>query len=125
MKADLVTRTEDGTVVITDWKTGKEWGNVEESPQMSTYILWAMDYYDLPLAKIKAEIAYLRTNKIITMERSDKQLEGVRNMIKLKSLEMLSVSSLDELPPDPGESKCKVCNFLTVCEDGKSVVDIE
>lgn len=122
VKADLVTKTDGGTVVITDWKTGKEWGDIKENPQMSTYILWAMDYYDLPLEKIKAEIAYLRTNKIITTERSDKQLEEVRNMIKSKSLEMLNVSSLDELPPDPSESKCKVCNFLTVCKDGKSVV---
>ena len=125
VKADLVTKTNDGTVVITDWKTGKEWGDIGESPQMSTYVLWAMDYYNLPLEKIKAEIAYLRTNKIVTVEKSEEQLEKIRNMIKLKSLEMLDVSSLGDLPPDPIESKCKVCNFLTICEDGKSVVAIE
>ena len=122
-KLDLVTQTPDGTIVITDWKTGKKgWEDVSESLQMSVYILWAMEHYKVPLDKVMAELVYLQACKTEPTGRSEEQLERIKGNIVRSAREMFAVSSEADFPPDPQPRRCKECNFATYCVDGREIL---
>ena len=61
LKVDLVSTLDDGTVIVTDWKTGKlqELGE-EQKKQILVYLMWAMSRYDVRPDRVKAEIRPLR-----------------------------------------------------------------
>ena len=44
VKVDFTSRLSNGTIVLSDWKTGRDDNEYETELQMATYALWAMQY---------------------------------------------------------------------------------
>jgi CRISPR/Cas system-associated exonuclease Cas4 (RecB family) len=119
LAVDLFTE-KDGIFIITDWKTGSEgYDDIDENMQLGLYILWAHMTKNTPLEKLKGELVYLKTANTLTTSRSLEQIQALRDYIKADSAEMLAVKGEKDFPASPGR-KCKGCNFLQLCEEGKS-----
>ena len=125
-QVDLVTQTDEGKIIITDWKTGDErWIDEEKDEQMGVYILWAADYYGMPFDNIFAEFVFLRTAESKPIDRNEEQLENLKETILVRAQEMLSVQNEADFPPHPEERKCRECNFATICPEGMQFVALE
>jgi CRISPR/Cas system-associated exonuclease Cas4 (RecB family) len=120
-KIDLVTKMENGTIVITDWKTGKIGANSDENEaQIGAYVLWALDKLKVGEDSVKTEIAYLRDpayRRKLTVVTKE-QLAGVKKQIIECSRSMLAVNSVSDFPANPSARVCRDCPFATVCEEG-------
>jgi len=125
VKIDLVTRMDDGLIVITDWKTGKVEENKDANEaQIGAYVLWAVEKLKVAEDRVKTEIAYLKdpSRRRNLIGFSKEQLLGVRTQILNGSKEMLAVSSPDDFPASPSERNCRGCSFATVCGAGMQFV---
>lgn len=122
VKIDLASRNDRGEVVITDWKTGKEWGEPSENLQMSTYIMWACHMFKVPLERVKGEIVYLSSGKHVPTIRDQAQVDEAAGLIQSGARDMLSVKGTTDLPGSPSPDRCQVCNFATYCPHGKEVL---
>ncbi len=108
--------------IVTDWKTGIEgYDDINESVQISAYILWVHKKYNVPLEKIVGEIVYLKTGTTNVTKKTQKEIEDLIGLINEGSKEMLSVSSESGFPASPSTNKCKGCNFLALCKEGQSM----
>ncbi len=117
-KVDLVTQMENGTIVVTDWKTGKVGEPARE--QLLGYILWAMQAYKVDVGHVRAEVRYLRDpgGKPSIIQATTKMLQDFRDFIVRSSKEMLSVSSEADFPASPSERVCRECAFASICPEG-------
>ena len=108
--------------IVTDWKTGIEgYDDINESVQISAYILWVHKKYNVPLEKITGEIFYLKTGTTNVTKKTQKEIEDVIRLINEGSKEMLSVNSENDFPASPSMTKCKGCNFLALCKEGQAM----
>lgn len=124
-KVDLVTKMEDGTIMITDWKTGKVDEDAEENRrQLLGYALWAMEKFGVDESLVHAEVRFLRDpgGNPRPIKASKDELEKFRAFILENAKEMLSVKSPADFPPNPSERMCQECAFATVCPEGASFV---
>lgn len=120
VKTDLVVKEPKGSLLIADWKTGDEPQDPDESLQLGAYILWATHKYQVLPDQVWAELVYLQAAEIRPTQRSQEQLDEIREHIRAKAREMWAVKSLADLPATPEESKCKECSFATCCPEGKN-----
>lgn len=114
--ADLVTELDDGTVCVTDWKTGSRQGDPDDHLQLGTYLLWASRRYDVEPADLRGELVYLQDGAFEITEPTRERLEDVRQTIVEQGSEMLQA---DSFPADPGDDVCPTCPFATICEEGE------
>ena len=122
-QVDLVTRTSADKTIITDWKTGDErWIDEANDEQMGVYMLWATDFFGVPLERVSAELVFLRTCESKSIVRTDDQLQDLKESIMIRAREMLSVETERDFPPDPVERKCLECNFATVCPESRQFI---
>ena len=61
VKVDFAGRMPDGTLIITDWKTGWDDDDYESELQMATYVLWAKEYFTMNVDNIGTELVFLKT----------------------------------------------------------------
>lgn len=121
VKVDLACRTADGTIVVYDWKTGRENPAYESELQLGAYVLWASRYYGTAPVKVRSELAYLATGNVRRHEFSDKQLDRVGRLIVSDFKRMNRSYEMGAFPPDPGLWKCQGCRFATVCPSSRHV----
>ncbi|MCX6819620.1 MAG: PD-(D/E)XK nuclease family protein [Candidatus Aenigmarchaeota archaeon] len=122
VKCDFLAKNNE-TFVVTDWKTGSEgFDDINESIQMSAYILWVHSKYKAPLDKIIGEVVYLKSCNSEIVKKSEKELKEFKEFILRSSQEMLEVNSEKDFPASPNRN-CKGCNFATICEDGKKFLN--
>lgn len=114
--ADLVTRTPDGTLLVTDWKTGRRQAPADDHLQIATYVLWAVQRWGVDPADVEGELVYLQDGHVDATRRDARDLEQVRETIVEQSRTMLDA---DDFPADPGSDRCPWCPFATVCEEGR------
>jgi hypothetical protein len=121
---DLVYQRKDGTFVIVDWKTGKEYEQNED--QTLLYAMYANEHYGVPLEKIEIRLEYLLLNSskilIPTAERMQQTKQWIRASLgEMKSL--LENQLLNKPQPDtffqatPSAFSCKSCNFREICNE--------
>lgn len=113
--ADLVTELDDGTICVTDWKTGSRQDEAEDHLQLGTYLLWASRRYDVEPADLRGELVYLRDGTFDVAEPTRERLDAVAGTIVEQGSEMLKAETF---PAEPGEEVCPTCPFATVCEEG-------
>lgn len=113
--ADLVSRTDDGTLLVTDWKTGRRQADADDHLQLATYILWAVQRWGVAPEDVEGELVYLQDGHVDATRRTAEDLEDVRSTIVDQSRTMLDAT---DFPADPGPDKCPWCPFATVCEEG-------
>jgi len=127
VKIDLVSTMDDGTVIVTDWKTGKmqELGK-EQQRQILVYLLWAMSRYGVPHDRVKAEIRPLRfPEKHLIHEPGAEEIEDLREYILENAGAMLAVESEEDFPASPSQELCQHCNFATICPEGMNFLSVD
>lgn len=130
VKIDLAFEDERGVVNILDWKTGlKERG--ENPLQMMNYALFAMRRWSLPKERLDVMEVYLRQSDPERRCRiTDDSLGTAETAIRTSITAMLTrlpdpaqdVARRDLLPATPSPWKCRWCNFLALCPEGREAL---
>lgn len=122
VKPDLVTQDHAGNLVITDWKSSTTHDDSVESFQVSTYGLWATNFYSIDPNRIILQVVNLRTGRSIRGNFSEEKLKETLGAIKAQINEMSKIYQEAILPAKPDINKCKRCLHLKFCEDGNKIL---
>ncbi len=126
VKLDLVYRTEDG-VDIVDWKTGRNDPEPAGTLQIGGYVLWATRALRVRPETVRFVTVHLATGAINETRLSEAEVYAAEDLIWTQTVEMRRrhVEGLagDEsaFPKNPERRRCRACNFLLICEEGKAV----
>lgn len=123
VKVDFVGRMQNGTIVLTDWKTGRDDDEYETELQMATYVLWAIEYYNLNADEIGTELVFLRTGTTKPIRFFEEQLHEVRQMIPDEFIAMNASYEYEDFPEMPSQRECISCRFAEVCPEAKIQVN--
>lgn len=118
LKPDLVTAGPEG-LLISDWKTGRDWGGEDESLQLSTYVLWATRALGEPLERVRAELVFLADGSVKATQRTAAQLAQAEERIAASARAMLALQRFEDAPPSPGPH-CVECKFAGICPEGRA-----
>ena len=117
VKVDFATKMPDGTLVLTDWKTGRDDDEYETELQMKTYVLWAMQYYRMRPDDIGTELVFLKTGKTKLYSFFWEQLDEIQEMIPVEFAKMNASYEYGDFPVKPSQRECLSCKFAEVCTD--------
>ena len=123
VKVDYTTRSQNGIVVVTDWKTGQDFRPEEGNVQLAVYGLWAASKFQVPLGKVRLELAYLRTGRSYPVELTEDLVRDAKEAVTAGAAEVLAAEDLDDFPTSPDPDKCTSCKFATVCPAGKGILE--
>jgi len=115
VKVDFVGRQPDGTLVLTDWKTGRDDDEYETELQMAAYVLWAKEYYKMSADEIGTELMFLKTGATKPYAFFDEQLCEVQEMILREFAAMNAGYEYGDFPARPSQRECLSCRFAEVC----------
>ena len=116
VKADYISETRDGIVVVTDWKTGKENPKYESELQIGGYALFAREKYEKDPELIRSELVYLTSGAIRSFKFTSEELEAIESKIDADFKEMYVSVEMETFEPTPTKWNCRGCHFATVCE---------
>jgi len=125
---DLVTQEENGSLLVTDWKVGSKerteaWGREpEESLQLTAYVCWAGQKWEVPPAMIGAEFVYYGDLEFSRVKRTLDEMDQFAEFVEQRSKEMLDVTSPEDFPSNPSYRICSKCWYATICKEGKRVL---
>lgn len=122
VKADLVTESPAGVMVISDWKTSRRPHLDEEWIQLAAYILWAERKFRRDPGSIEGRIVSLSAGPPRNLRGSDELLHEIHNRI-VNETSMWSSGDPERFQPSPDESRCKRCPYLDECDEGLSSVE--
>lgn len=117
VKLDLLTKSRDNNIIVTDWKTGTE--HPKDELQAEVYALWVKSKFNIPEDEIVAEFVYLQEPTTRHMRISETRLKKRESHIISNANEILESNSEGDFPASPSDLKCKHCNFITICPDGR------
>jgi CRISPR/Cas system-associated exonuclease Cas4 (RecB family) len=117
VKVDFVGRMPDGTLVLTDWKTGRDDDDYETELQMAAYVLWAKEYYKMSADEISTELVFLKTGATKPYAFFKEQLHDVQEMIPREFAAMNASYEYRDFPARPSQRECLSCKFAEVCPD--------
>jgi CRISPR/Cas system-associated exonuclease Cas4 (RecB family) len=117
VKVDFVGRMPDGTLVLTDWKTGRDDDEYETELQVVAYVLWAKEYYQKSVDEISTEIVFLKTGATKDYAFFNEQLREVQEMIPREFEAMNASYEYRDFPARPSQRECLSCRFSEVCPD--------
>jgi len=121
VKADYVSKTKDGIIVVSDWKTGASDEEYESELQIGAYVLWATQYYEKEPEEVRSELVYLTTGIMQSYEFSRRQLEGIERKIVDDFEDINRTFDIERFNPEPSPEKCLSCQFATVCPHSMAV----
>lgn len=122
VKVDYVTKSPDGRIVVTDWKTGEE-RREENELQMAVYGMWVSSKYDVPLNRVMLELAYLRTGDSHPVKLDEETITSAKDTILMGAADVLAADRIDDFPTNPAPDRCIPCPFAQVCPDGIQVLE--
>jgi hypothetical protein len=117
VKVDFVGRMPDGTLVLTDWKTGRDDDEYETELQMAAYVLWAQEFYKMSADEIKTELVFLKTGATKPYAFFEDELREKQEMIPQEFAAMNASHEYGDFPARPSQRECMSCKFATVCPD--------
>ena len=120
VKVDFVGKLPDGTLVLTDWKTGRDDDEYETELQMAAYVLWAMEYYRKSADEISTELVFLKTGTTKPYRFYEEQLHDMQGMIQKEYAAMNASYEYGNFPARPLQRECLSCKFAEVCPDAAS-----
>jgi hypothetical protein len=123
VNVDLLSKDPNGRLMITDWKTGKDVFDPEETSndQLHAYAIWAALRYNVPPDDILTGLVSLRTGERKDFHRTKEEIESFKAKVKEESKSMLMVSDHTAFPTTPGK-ECRYCNYLKKCSDGRMFI---
>ena len=107
----------DGTLILTDWKTGRDDDEYETELQMAAYVLWAKEYYQKSADEISTELVFLKTGATKPYAFFDEQLHEVLGLIPREFAIMNASYEYGDFPARPSQRECMSCRFAEVCPD--------
>ena len=110
---------QNGTIVLTDWKTGRDDDEYETELQMAAYVLWAQEYYTMSADEISTELVFLKTGATKPYRFFDEQLHEVQEMIPREFAAMNASYEYGDFPARPSQRECLSCKFAEVCPEAK------
>ena len=128
-KYDLVTRLDESTFLIVDWKTGKKPKRDSLSRRMQSivypYVLsragdWLNDGHPIPPEQIRMVYWFAEDNATIEFNFGVKELRDAET--RLASL-IRDISERFEYPMTHREQLCKFCVYRSLCERGARAGD--
>jgi CRISPR/Cas system-associated exonuclease Cas4 (RecB family) len=117
IKVDFVNRMPNGTIVLTDWKTGKDDNEYETELQMAAYVIWAMQYYQKSPDEIMSELVFLKTGETKPYPFYEERLREVQEMITTDFEAMNTTYEYEDFPARPVLQVCLSCRFARVCPE--------
>jgi CRISPR/Cas system-associated exonuclease Cas4 (RecB family) len=117
VKVDFVGRMPDGTLILTDWKTGRDDDEYETELQMAAYVLWAKEYYKMSPDEIGTELVFLKTGATKPYAFFEEQLREVQEMIPREFASMNASYEYGDFPARPSQRECLSCRFAEVCPE--------
>jgi CRISPR/Cas system-associated exonuclease Cas4 (RecB family) len=121
VKVDFIGKMPDDTLILTDWKTGRDDDEYETELQMAAYVLWAKEYYKVNADEISSELVFLKTGATKPFAFFDEQLREVQELIT-REFEMMNASyEYGDFPARPSQRECLSCKFAEVCPDSAIV----
>ncbi|MFA4860977.1 RecB family exonuclease [Methanoregula sp.] len=119
VKVDFVGKMPDGTLVLTDWKTGRDDDEYETELQMAAYVLWAQEYYKMSADEISTELVFLKTGATKPYRFYEEQLHDMQEMIPKEYAAMNASYEYGNFPARPSQRECLSCRFAEVCPDAR------
>jgi len=119
VKVDFISRLQNGTIVLTDWKTGADNSEYETELQMASYVIWAMQYYHKGPDEILSELVFLKSGEKKPYPFFEEQLLEVQEIIKSDFGKMNTNYEYENFPPRPSTRECTSCKFGRFCPDSK------
>ena len=117
VKVDFVGKMQNGTIVLTDWKTGANIDGYDTELQMAAYVIWAMQYYKKGPDEIQSEFVSLKTGEKKPFQIDEDQLHAMKDIIKT-DFEMMNASyEYEDFLPNPDYHECLSCQFARACPD--------
>lgn len=117
VKVDFAGKMPDGTIILSDWKTGKDDDEYESELQMAAYVLWAREYFMKSADEIATELVFLKTGAVKPYSFFPEQLDDVAAMIQKEFAAMNASYEFADFPAKPAERECRSCRFAGVCPD--------
>jgi CRISPR/Cas system-associated exonuclease Cas4 (RecB family) len=117
VRVDFVGRMPDGTLLVTDWKTGRDDDEYESELQMAAYVLWAMDFYAMPADEIGTELVFLKTGRVRPYTFYEEQLLELKELIVPEFAAMNASHEYGDFPARPSQRECLSCRFAEVCPE--------
>ncbi|MHB8163219.1 MAG: RecB family exonuclease [Methanoregula sp.] len=121
VKADFIGRMPNGSLIVTDWKTGRDDNEYETELQMAAYVLWAMQYYQKSADEIGSEIVFLKSGEIKPYAFFEERLREVEEMIKREFALMNASYEYGDFPARPNPRECISCRFTGICPEAAVV----
>lgn len=120
LKPDLITKSGNGTVYITDWKTNISYSDAIDDQQMKLYILWALEEGLSDLDHLRAEVIFLDIGESKDYETTQEEICSFKNELVTKSNELYkyidSKSEEDDFEKCENEEICMSCGFKAYYE---------
>jgi len=117
VKVDFIGRMPDRTLVLTDWKTGRDDDEYETELQMAAYVLWAKEYYRKSADEIKTELVFLKTGGTKPYAFYEEQLREIQELITGEHAMMNASYVCEDFPARPSQRECMSCKFAEVCPE--------
>ncbi|MFZ1127737.1 RecB family exonuclease [Methanoregula sp.] len=117
VKVDFAAKMPDGTIVLSDWKTGRDDDEYETELQMTAYVLWATKFYDRSADEIGTELVFLRTGATKPYAFYEEQLQDTSTKIAEEFAAINASYEYGDFPARPVQRECLSCKFAGVCPD--------
>ena len=117
VKVDYIGKMPDSTLILTDWKTGRDDDEYETELQMASYVIWAKEYYKRSADKIKTELVFLKSGTIKPYAFIEDQLIEIQDKIHREFAAMNASYNYRDFPPNPSQRECLSCKFAEVCSE--------
>ena len=106
---------QNGTLVLTDWKTGRDDDEYETELQMAAYVLWAKEHYMMSADEISTELVFLKSGATKPYRFFEEQLREVQEMIPREFAAINASYEYEDFPARPSQRECLSCKFAEVC----------
>ena len=120
LKPDLITKSGNGTVYITDWKTNSTYSDAVDEWQMKLYILWALEEGISDLDHLRAEVVFLDVGESKEYKTTQEEIDSFKEELVKKSNDLFeyvdSKSGEADFIKCDNEEVCVSCGFKKYCE---------
>ncbi|NPV89968.1 MAG: DUF2800 domain-containing protein [Firmicutes bacterium] len=127
-KLDLAYNS-DRSITIVDWKLGASDGTGEDSLQLASYALWAIDNFGHTAETIRICKAYLQSEEIIDYKINDNVIRAANLRIQQDVERFILLHNYgdkgirDAFTPCSQPGICSLCNFQILCPEGRLFLD--
>jgi hypothetical protein len=133
---DFVVETEDGRLIVIDWKTGDRWGPSENelTSQLESYAAWLWIQHRPVVRRAKSVELYefhLPTCKPAGRPATTDDFERAASRVRDEANRLLGLRGSEPAvrreacPPKPHPDGCKWCPFRGLCREGAACLSAD